>query len=472
MRPTTSWWCEHAWLPGGPAASVRIEAGEAGLIHDVAVGVDARPEDVRLPGLVLPGFANTHSHAFHRALRGRTHGRGGTFWTWRDRMYALADKLDPDTYAELATAVYAEMALAGVTCVGEFHYLHHGPGGARYGDPNAMGEALREAAARAGVRLTLLDTCYLRGGIDVPLEGVQRRFDDQDAESWANRVSMMEDDDNFRVAAAVHSVRAVPAEELDVVVEAAVGEDGMPAAARARLRAAGGERGVPGRLRLLADRAAGGARRARVGHHRRSRHARQQARHRAARGVRDGDLRVPDDRAGPRRRDRPRPRARRRRGAPDPGHGPARDGRHAGGEPRPGDARAAAVRPARPVHACRSSWRRWRRAGTSRSAGPRRVISRSGTSATSSRSGSTPCAPQAPCPSRSCWSPRRVTWTPSSAAAASSSRAAGTCCSGPTAAPTSRSGWPTRSPGRGTSTDPDEHSICPSGSSSASTGSS
>jgi formiminoglutamate deiminase len=223
-----SWWCEHAWLPGGPADRVRVECDGSGRIVAVTPGVDPAPGDVHLAGLVLPGFANTHSHAFHRALRGRTQLDGGTFWTWRDRMYALADRLDPPGYHALATAVYAEMALSGITCVGEFHYLHHGPGGARYGDPNAMGEALRAAAHDAGIRLTLLDTCYLRGGIDVPLQGVQRRFDDGDAESWADRVSMMSDDDTFRVAAAVHSVRAVPAEDLDVVVEAAVGEDGTP----------------------------------------------------------------------------------------------------------------------------------------------------------------------------------------------------------------------------------------------------
>jgi formiminoglutamate deiminase len=224
----SSWWCEHAWLGSAPAARVRIEADAHGTITAVERDADPSPQDLRLPGLVMPGFANTHSHAFHRALRGRTHGVGGTFWTWRDRMYALADKLDPDTFRSLATAAYAEMALAGITCVGEFHYLHHGPGGARYADPNAMGEALRDAAHAAGIRLTLLDTCYLRGGIDVPLEGVQRRFDDGDAESWAHRVSMLSDDASFRVAAAVHSVRAVPAEELDVIVEAAIGEDGTP----------------------------------------------------------------------------------------------------------------------------------------------------------------------------------------------------------------------------------------------------
>lgn len=223
---TGSWWCEHAWLPTGPASGVRVEADAAGRVSAVTAGVRPVEGDVRLDGLVLPGFANAHSHAFHRALRGRTNLDGGTFWTWRDRMYTLADRLDPDSYRELATAVYGEMALAGITCVGEFHYLHHGPGGARYGDPNAMGEALRDAAHAAGIRLTLLDTCYLTGGIDVPLEGVQRRFDDGDAEGWADRVSMMKDDERFRVAAAVHSVRAVPADQLDIVVEAAQDDDG------------------------------------------------------------------------------------------------------------------------------------------------------------------------------------------------------------------------------------------------------
>ncbi|MBK6870205.1 MAG: formimidoylglutamate deiminase [Kineosporiaceae bacterium] len=223
-----TWWCAHAWLPKGPAAGVRISSGTDGTITAVETDTQAQPGDTQLDLLVLPGFANTHSHAFHRALRGRTHTDGGTFWTWRDRMYALADRLTPDTYCELATAVFSEMVLSGVTCVGEFHYLHHGPGGARYGEPNAMGEALREAAARAGLRMTLLDTCYLRGGIDVPLEGVQRRFDDGDAESWAMRVSELADGDSFRVAAAVHSVRAVPVDELSVIVEADVGEDGSP----------------------------------------------------------------------------------------------------------------------------------------------------------------------------------------------------------------------------------------------------
>lgn len=176
-----------------------------------------------LRGLVLPGFANVHSHAFHRALRGRTHAGGGTFWTWREAMYTLANRLDPDSYLRLATAVYAEMAVAGVSVVGEFHYLHHPPGGGRYAEPNAMGEALREAAEAAGVRLTLLDTCYLAGGIDIPLSPEQVRFSDGDVDAWAERARPGEDRGAARVGAAIHSVRAVPRAGLSTVVAAAGG---------------------------------------------------------------------------------------------------------------------------------------------------------------------------------------------------------------------------------------------------------
>jgi formiminoglutamate deiminase len=220
----TAFWCEHAWLPSGVAAGVRV-AERDGAIASVETATAPAPGDVRLAGLVLPGFANAHSHAFHRALRGRTHDGGGTFWTWRERMYRLAARLDPDTYLALARAAYAEMALAGVVCVGEFHYLHHAPGGGRYADPNAMSEALVQAAAEAGVRLTLLDTCYLAGGLDsgghTPLDEVQRRFSDGDAASWAARRAALPRRDGLRVGAAVHSVRTVPADRLAEVAGAA-----------------------------------------------------------------------------------------------------------------------------------------------------------------------------------------------------------------------------------------------------------
>ena len=120
---------------------------------------DADPlRAVPVRGLVVPGLANTHSHAFHRALRGRTQRERGTFWTWRDQMYAVAARLDPDTYLALARATYREMAAAGITCVGEFHYLHHQADGTPYADPHEMGAVLVEAARQAGIRLTLLDT--------------------------------------------------------------------------------------------------------------------------------------------------------------------------------------------------------------------------------------------------------------------------------------------------------------------------
>ena len=106
----------------------------------------------------MRAFANCHSHVFHRALRGRSGGE--TFWTWRDEMYALAAVLDPDLLHRLARATYAEMRLAGIDAVGEFHYLHHQSDGTPYDDPNAMGEALIAAARDVGLRICLLDTCY------------------------------------------------------------------------------------------------------------------------------------------------------------------------------------------------------------------------------------------------------------------------------------------------------------------------
>ena len=115
-----------------------------------------------------PAFANCHSHVFHRALRGRRPG-GSDFWGWREGMYQVADVLDPDLYYRLARATYAEMALAGIGAVGEFHYLHHGPGGIPYSDRHAMAEAVIAAAGEVGLRICLLHTCYLRAGFGLSL---------------------------------------------------------------------------------------------------------------------------------------------------------------------------------------------------------------------------------------------------------------------------------------------------------------
>jgi formiminoglutamate deiminase len=198
----TALWCEHAWLGGAQAAAgVRIEI-EGEQIAAVRAGAEPGAAE-RLRGLTIPGLANAHSHAFQRALRGRAQGPG-SFWTWREQMYALAETIDPDGYLRLARATYAEMALAGVTLVGEFHYLHHGPGGHPYADPNEMGRVLIAAAAEAGIRIVLLDACYLHGG--------SARFRDASAEQWAERVSQLDG-----AGAAIHSVRAVKPDEAKVV---------------------------------------------------------------------------------------------------------------------------------------------------------------------------------------------------------------------------------------------------------------
>ncbi|MGR8010165.1 formimidoylglutamate deiminase [Streptomyces hypolithicus] len=212
-----TYWLEHAWLDTFVEPGVALDVSD-GRITAVRRDVPAPPPGATvLRGLTLPGLANAHSHAFHRALRSTVQVGSGTFWTWREVMYGVASRLTPDTYFDLARAVYAEMALAGITTVGEFHYLHHAPGGAAYADPNAMGEALIAAAADAGIRITLLDTAYLSAGFGTPPNRHQQRFSDGTAEAWAERASLLGESDHARIGAAIHSVRAVPAGELATV---------------------------------------------------------------------------------------------------------------------------------------------------------------------------------------------------------------------------------------------------------------
>jgi formiminoglutamate deiminase len=223
----TTWWCQHAWLGGDTVSDGVLITVADGHITEIQPDTVALPSSHRLTGLVVPGLANAHSHAFHRALRSRTQRGRGSFWTWRDLMYQAADRLDPDSYHRLARAVYAEMALAGITSVGEFHYLHHDVGGVPYADRNAMGHALMASAGDAGVRLTLLDTCYLSSGVDgTPLApGPQLRFGDGSGDAWAERVQELHGQaaasgsQGVIIGAALHSVRGVPLEHMAPVVE-------------------------------------------------------------------------------------------------------------------------------------------------------------------------------------------------------------------------------------------------------------
>ena len=221
----TRFWCEFAWLGGDIATAGVLVEVHGDRITSVTAGVPCPADATRLAGLTLPGMANAHSHAFHRALRGRTHAGTGSFWTWRDQMYGVASRLTPDTYFQLARATYAEMAMAGITAVAEFHYLHHGPGGVPYDDPNDMSAALVAAAAEAGVRITLLDTCYLHGGIGVAPNEVQQRFSDGSAEAWCERVDAIIGLDAHvaRLGAAIHSVRAVDPIGMVAVADWAAG---------------------------------------------------------------------------------------------------------------------------------------------------------------------------------------------------------------------------------------------------------
>jgi formimidoylglutamate deiminase len=174
---------------------------------------------------VLPGVANLHSHAFQRAMAGlaeRMTHPSDSFWTWRETMYRMAARFDPDTLYAVAAQLYAEMLEAGYTTVCEFHYLHHAPDGRPYDDPAAMSRALIAAARDTGIRLTLLPVLYMTGGFDRrPLNERQRRFG-HSVDAWLRLFETLhrEQDAMLRVGCALHSLRAVPPEAMATVLAA------------------------------------------------------------------------------------------------------------------------------------------------------------------------------------------------------------------------------------------------------------
>lgn len=203
---------------------------------------EALPEDtptVRLAGrALLPGLVNAHSHAFQRLLRGRAEhlaaaGEGASvddFWSWRERMYRAANALDPDDLYVASRQVFCEMALAGVTTVGEFHYLHHTPEGRPYAEPDALALAVVRAAREVGLRIALLRVGYARSGHATPPNPLQRRFIDPTVDDFlsaaARLSSKLSGDPLVTVGLAPHSVRAVPREWLEAVRSATDGKSG------------------------------------------------------------------------------------------------------------------------------------------------------------------------------------------------------------------------------------------------------
>jgi formimidoylglutamate deiminase len=193
----------------------------------------------RLSGrAILPGLVNAHSHAFQRLIRGRTEHRTtaqrDTFWTWRQSMYCAANLVSPEALYCAARMAYLEMLLAGITAVGEFHYIHHGPGGIPYENRNLMALELLRAAGITGLRIALLRTAYVRGGYGKPADPVQARFltpnvEDfiADTEALRTEVRSVCGPGRGWVGVAPHSVRAVPLDYLGEVVRYAR-VNGMP----------------------------------------------------------------------------------------------------------------------------------------------------------------------------------------------------------------------------------------------------
>ncbi len=179
---------DYVYTPAGLQSGMVVAIADDGMLGDmVPRTVDTLVTDP-LPGMaLLPGFVNTHSHVFQRALRGHTHrplSAQDTFWTWRRAMYAEAARLNPDTLYVSAVRAYREMLAAGYTSVGEFHYVHHQPGGRPYASANAMSEAILQAGREAGIRVVLLVTAYAQSGFGQPPEEGQLRFCDASVEAY------------------------------------------------------------------------------------------------------------------------------------------------------------------------------------------------------------------------------------------------------------------------------------------------
>jgi len=222
----TRWWAPAAWIAGGWQRDVVLEADASGHWSHVAAGVPAPHDAERLAGPVLPGLVDAHSHAFQRAFAGLAESRSSDsddFWSWRGRMYKVANAVTPEALRAIAAHLYVELLRGGYTQVCEFHYLQHQADGTPYDDPLALSMALADAAADAGIGLTLLPVLYERAGFGAPtLRPDQRRF-----HAGADDVWRRSQDFAARVAAAgraalvplnaglaIHSVRAAAADSI------------------------------------------------------------------------------------------------------------------------------------------------------------------------------------------------------------------------------------------------------------------
>ncbi|MHC4420842.1 MAG: formimidoylglutamate deiminase [Planctomycetota bacterium] len=206
-------------------AQIVIDAqGRIGSVGGARAGGPRKTGVRRMPGrAVLPGMVNAHCVAFQRGLRGlgeRFPKGQGSFWSWRERMYELVESMDEQTMYELSRSAYEEMLRAGITTVGEFHYLHHDASGADYD----LDDAVLRAASDTGIRVVLLQVYYRTGGIGQELEGGQLRFQTKAlAEYWQRLDELSEGLDTAvqSLGVAAHSIRAVPPDDLVALHEQA-----------------------------------------------------------------------------------------------------------------------------------------------------------------------------------------------------------------------------------------------------------
>jgi formimidoylglutamate deiminase len=225
QAPATLLWAPRAWVDGRWADAVLLAIDAQGFWCDVQTGQPAPPLATVLPGAVLPGLVNAHSHAFQRAFVGLAERRDSAhddFWSWRDRMYGVALRITPAQLQAIATQLYGELLVGGYTQVCEFHYLQHAEDGQPYADPAEMAHALAAAAQAAGIGLTLLPVLYERAGFTQPvLRADQRRF-----ATTVDRVLALQRAARgpwVNVGVAVHSLRAARPESIRALADASCG---------------------------------------------------------------------------------------------------------------------------------------------------------------------------------------------------------------------------------------------------------
>ncbi|HKV36258.1 MAG TPA: formimidoylglutamate deiminase [Pyrinomonadaceae bacterium] len=221
----------QAWLPELIYVNGRFQSGVA-LVCDEnivrLVPASEVQEPIRLnKRALLPGLINTHSHAFQRVIRGRTERRSehtsDSFWTWREQMYRTANRLSPEDIYDASRMAFLEMALSGITAVGEFHYIHHAPDGSRYSNPNLLEREVIRAARDVGIRIALLRVAYARAGFQKEPNPQQVRFIEDSPESYLNSLEQLLVTPELKageawIGVAPHSVRAVPLDYLKSIV--------------------------------------------------------------------------------------------------------------------------------------------------------------------------------------------------------------------------------------------------------------